>query len=186
MSIPGIKMDELRSDNFLLIIKEYTAVVTIGASTLRNQGGVGVIDCAREFLIGLDLHRFVAREQSIFDDILDEETDRLLSQFPVEGRPWGTSRKAINLFMREVLYNRYLCEEFSFHKIEKWLEVPLDSAVVNGLKKRFAKRALPVWPGLKHLTKDVSEIYQAHAQTLANQIGFPRVHLDPLLWVENR
>jgi hypothetical protein len=39
---------------------------------------------------------------------LDRQTDNLLDVLPINGRPWGAARKAINLFLRDVLYNQYL------------------------------------------------------------------------------
>lgn len=70
--------------------------------------------------------------------------------------------------------------------IDTCLEVPLDSAVAIGIKKRFPIRALPTWLGLKWLTKPQSDVYQARASVIADRMGIARIHLDIYLWTENR
>ncbi len=117
---------------------------------------------------------------------LDRQTEFLLDDFPISGRPWGAARKAINLFLRDTLYNQYLCRRFGFHKLESWLEVPLDSASARGLKLAAGRGVLPRWPGLKHLGPAVSEEFQEFATGHARTIGLERVHLDMYLWLENR
>lgn len=184
--VEHIVMNRIRPDAFLQKIQEYVAITAIGASTLRNQGAPGVVENARRFLADMNLECFVDLDKSQFKARLDHETENLLKVLPVSGRPWGTARKALNLFLREVLYNRYLCERFSFQHLESWLEIPLDSAVARGLKKKTGKGALPIWPGLKHLTKDQSDEFQSFAQRLADQMGIARVHLDAYLWTEYR
>ena len=37
----------------------------------------------------------------------------------------GAARKAINLFLRDALYNRYLNRRFALSWIQAWIEVPL-------------------------------------------------------------
>ncbi|MBT3272876.1 MAG: hypothetical protein HN368_06965 [Spirochaetales bacterium] len=47
---------------------------------------------------------------------MDNTTEHLLDVFSLTVRPWGTARKAVNLFLRDVLYNRYLCSKFKIDK----------------------------------------------------------------------
>jgi len=118
---------------------------------------------------------------------LDSQTELLLDSLPIKNRPWGAARKAINLFLRDSLYNQYLCKQFKLQSIETLLEIPLDSAVAKGLKKLDSNRGeLPRWPGLKNLTRKVSEDFQAFASEQANLKGIVRVHLDMYLWLANR
>ncbi|HSW40426.1 MAG TPA: hypothetical protein VLL97_13135, partial [Acidobacteriota bacterium] len=112
--------------------------------------------------------------------------ESLLDVLPINGRPWGAARKAINLFLRDTLYNQYLHGHFHFGRLEPWLEVPLDSAVARGLKAAAKRGVLPRWPGLKHLSSDVSAEFQAFASTHAHTLRVDRVHLDMYLWLENR
>ncbi len=117
---------------------------------------------------------------------LDRQTELLLDTLPIKNRPWGAARKAINLFLRDALYNQYLCKQFKLQLIESWLEIPLDSAVVKGLKLQSNPGELPRWPGLKDLEPNLSEKFQFFASKRANLKGVARVHLDMYLWLDNR
>lgn len=176
--------DLINSSDFLSRMREVIAITAIGPSALRNQGVEGFIDCVRRFLGKLDLEIFVQNDETLFQRQLDQQTQNLLDILGVDY--WGTARKGLNLFLRDVLYNRYLCERFNFQLIEPWLEIPLDSAVARGLRTRSARGLLPSWPGLKRLTKGQSDLYQNFAQSLASKAKIARVHLDVYLWLENR
>jgi hypothetical protein len=177
-------MSGFESRDFLSVMQEAVAIAAIGPSSLRNQGVAGLIDCVREFLSKLDLRTFVQGDQTLFQRQLGRQTRCLLDILEVKS--WGAARKGLNLFLRDVLYNRYLCDHFDFQLVEPWLEIPLDSAVTQGLKARCTKGSLPTWPGLKRLTENESDLYQTFAQSLADQAGIARVHLDMYLWLENR
>jgi hypothetical protein len=82
--------------------------------------------------------------------------------------------------------NQYLNDHFKIGKLESWLEIPLDSAVTKGLKKRDDSARLPHWPGVKNLKPDISEKFQKFAAEYANKKRIARVHLDIYLWLENR
>jgi len=86
--------------------------------------------------------------------------------------------------MRDALYNQYLNREYNIVRVEQWMEIALDSKVSMGLRNRF--KSLPHWPGLKHLTHQVSDQYQDCALQLAHKLVVSRVHLDIWLWLENR
>ena len=117
---------------------------------------------------------------------LDHQTELLLDTLPIKNRPWGAARKAINLFLRDALYNQYLCKQFKLQSIESWLEIPLDSAVAKGLKLQSNRGELPRWPGLKSLEPNQSEEFQFFAAKRANLKGVTRVHLDMYLWLDNK
>ncbi len=171
--------------DFISTMQHRVATVAIGPSTLRNQGK-GVIQATQEFLSRLPLARIPTSNEARFRDWLDRQTECLLDALPIKNRPWGAARKALNLFLRDALYNQYLNRHFQIGKVEPWLEVPLDSAVAKGLKRLAGRGKLPPWPGLKYLQKDTSDMYQAFAARYSACQGIARVHLDMYLWLENR
>lgn len=174
-----------RPSDFIKRIQEKVAVSTVGPSALRGQGK-GVLKTTREFLTNVKLERMPKSNQKLYRRWLDRQTDALLGILPVRGRPWGAARKALNLFMRDVLYNQYLSEHFKMNRIESWLEIPLDSVVAKALKKTAGRSGLPSWPGLKHLTPEISEVFQRFATNYASHKNIQRVHLDIYLWLDNR
>jgi hypothetical protein len=103
------------------------------------------------------------------------------------GRSWGAARKALNLFFRDVVYNRYLTDYLNIPNdfienqyILRNMEVPLDKDVAKGLREKYSD--LPKWQSIRQLTKKESDIYQARALEYANELGLARIHLDLELW----
>lgn len=175
----------MKPTDFIPTMQQKVATTAIGPSALRNQGK-GVLRAAQLFLAKVSLSKIPRSDLNEFEEWLDWQTKKLLEALPVKGKPWGTARKAMNLFLRDVLYNRYLCYKSGLETIEPWLEIPLDSAVAKGLKRLGQRGQLPSWPGLKKLTKPVSQRFQEFASELAEQEGVERIHLDIYLWLENR
>jgi len=175
----------MKPNDFIPTLQRKVAVTAVGPSALRGQGK-GVLSATQEFLSKVSLARLPRSDPRRFELWLDRRTERLLDTLPLKSRPWGAARKALNLYLREALYNRYLCRRFRINRVESWLEIPLDSAVVKGLKRSGQRGDLPSWPGLKRLTKPVSNEYQVFATDLANVRNIERVHLDIYLWLENR
>ena len=134
----------------------------------------------------MSLARVPKSSEKRYQHWLDRQTELFLDSLPIKNRPWGAARKAINLFLRDALYNQYLSEQFKLQSIESWLEVPLDSAVAKGLSLNSNRGELPLWPGLKNLEANVSEVFQAFASKQAHLKGIARVHLDMYLWLDNR
>jgi len=170
------------NDDLMNLLQQRVAEGAVGASALRNQGAKGVIASARKFLKKLDLADFSVTSQDSFLDVLNFHTGSMQKQLPPNARHWGAARKGINLFLRDVFYNRYLSERFEFRRIEKWMEVPLDRFTAEGIIKDYTVDPLPSWPGLKHLTHEMSEVYQNAAFDLAKSVHSFRVHLDILYW----
>jgi len=175
----------MKSNDFIVMMQRRTGVTAVGPSALRGQGA-GVLKATQAYLGLLDLSGIPKSAQGEYTDWLDKQTESLLDRLPIKNRPWGAARKAINLFLRDVLYNQYLNDHFEFRKLESWLEIPLDSAVAKGLKHRAGRGGLPQWPGLKALNSMVSDKFQAFAAQQAKRCGLERVHLDVYLWIENR
>jgi hypothetical protein len=163
-------------------VRYRVAQTAVGPSALRNQGGPNVVQRARRFLGRIDLNTFNVRAEARFRAQLDESTTELQSYLPQGARNWGTARKALNLFLRDVAYAHYLRERYSFERLEPWLEVPLDSLTAAGISRSRQGQAVPRWPGVKHLTLAVSDIYQAAAARIALAEGIHRVHLDLTWW----
>jgi hypothetical protein len=167
-------------------VQRYIAIASITSSALRNQGAAGVIEVARTYLGLLPLRPFATKDPSAFARQLDRSTETLRSRFPAQARGWGTARKAINLFLRDAVYNAYLRREYHLQVAEPHLEIPLDSFVVGELRELAPRNTLPTWKGVKHLTSLDSAPYQAFAAKYASHEGISRIHLDLELWVRGR
>ena len=178
----GIKM---KPKDFITTLQRKVAFTAVGPSALRGQGK-GVLRASQDFLAQMFLSRVPRSSEKRFQLWLDRQTELLLDTLPIKNRPWGAARKAINLFLRDALYNQYLCEQFKLQSLESWLEIPLDSAVAKGLKSQSNPGELPLWPGLKNLKPNLSKEFQFFASKRANLKGIARVHLDMYLWLDNR
>ena len=166
---------------YITYMRERQASTSVGPSTARGMGPPGTIKAAREFLKALDLARFKKRSAAAFSNELDQATEELMTALPKGARHWGSARKFLNIFLRGCCYNKYLCEHHELGSLEEWLEIPLDSHVARGLKRDSASK-LPRWPGVVHLTSDVSSAYQAAAVQVSRKDSIYPVHLDIRYW----
>lgn len=158
------------------------AETCVGPSALRNQGSPGVIGRTRKRLKRIDLAGFSVRSKRAFASRLDRETIRLKKALPRNAQNWGTARKALNLFLRDALYHRVLCDSYGLARLERWLEVPLDRYVAKAIRRELPSAGLPRWLGIKHLKPEVSMVYQAAAAEIATIRRTARVHLDLVWW----
>lgn len=175
-----------KTNSFNADMQRYIAVTTVGPSALRNQGGPGVIETAQRFLSALDIRTFAVNDEKSFLAVLDATTTELRRRLPPDSQHWGAARKALNLFLRDICYNRFLSRRYSLAVLEPWMEIPLDSLVAAALKRYVGRGQLPAWPGLKGLTPLVSLRFRRAARGWADAEGISRVHLDMRLWVEQR
>ena len=175
-----------KDDQFYWDMQRYIAVTTIGPSALRNQGSKGVIKAAQKHLAEIDLGDFRTKDEQAFLKVLDAATDKLKSALPRGAQNWGAARKACNLFLRDICYNRFLCQHYRLEESEEWMEIPLDGLITTALKRKGQRGTLPRWPGLNGLTPEVSARFQAFARQVAAQQGISRVHLDMRLWTTER
>lgn len=175
-----------KDDQFYQDMQRYIAVTTVGPSALRNQGSKGVIKAAQNYLALIDLASFRTKDEQIFLTILEARTGELKEAFPRGAQNWGAARKALNLFLRDICYNRFLCERYGLSDSEEWMEIPLDSLVATALKRKGKRDELPHWPGINRLTSEISASFQAFARQVATQQGISRVHLDMRLWTTER
>jgi hypothetical protein len=166
------------------------ALMAIGASTLRNQGAPGVVAAARRYLRQLDLGEFSVSTESAFQEVLGKHTRLLMNCFPGKAKGnWGAARKGLNIFLRDVVYNRSLSDHHLLWRLEPWLELPLDSNAYEGLcqdvKHLLGHAAIcevPPWNGVKYLDAGVSGDLQGIANRIAEALNTHRVHLDVRYW----
>ncbi len=163
-------------------LKRRTAELAIGSSTLRNQGAAGVVKVTRQFLANLDLKSFSVNSVQEFNKALDQSTEDLIQALPEGARNWGTARKALNIFLRDCIYNQFLSSHFVISQIHPWLEIPLDNHVASGLRMTSHKKNLPRWVSIKKLKRKDSDKYQDVAAKVADKIECNRVDLDIYLW----
>jgi hypothetical protein len=175
----------MKMDDFIKTVQRFTSFDSIGITALRNQNP-GTLNKAREYCASLDLSKYSNLTESEFQSTLNEDTERMLDYFGFKFRAWGTARKAMNLFLRGALYNKYLSHKYSLESIEMYLEIPLDNAVAKGLRSNDKNRELPRWNGLSDLKQDACKKYQEFALKEAEKMDLYRVHLDIFLWLENR
>lgn len=165
-------------------LQKKLAITAISPSALRGQGNGGIVNSAREYCSKIDIGKMASIEsKDRFELELNRLTNGICRKAGVE---WGAGRKAINLFLREILYNHYFNLRFSFGKMEGYMEIPLDSITSKALKKEKGGEDLPRWKGLVGLTREDSEEFQDFADRLAKGCGMARVHLDIELWVRGR
>jgi hypothetical protein len=137
---------------------------------------------ARRFCARLELGTFAVRRGGTFLSRLETSTVRLARSLPYSGRSWGAARAFLDRFLREALYNRYICAYFGLEKAEEWLELPLDAIVAQRLRLSCPGCGLPPWRSVKSLTPAMNTNYQAVAARIAAEKGIARVHLDAVLW----
>jgi len=172
----------MQNQEFLKLMQRYVANISIGGSTLRNQGAKGVAQAARDFLAELDLSGLNKIKPADYPKTLKKWTCDLKEKLPKGARHWGTARKAINVFMIQVFLNRYLAEEYGLNKLKDVLETPLDSYAARGLKRLSSMARLPRWDSIKGLTYESSKEYQECASKVAKQKDLTRACLDIILW----
>jgi hypothetical protein len=171
--------------DFIKAVQLRTARCAIGASTLRRQGAPGAVHAARRFLGNLPLKPFGVSRQRTFRSRLDRATVDLQAAMPKGAQAWGTARKALNIFLRDALYTTYLRERYALARAEELLEIPLDAITADRLHAECTT-VLPRWPGVRHLTERVSDLYQAEARRVAAGRGIAPVHLDTYWWGGDR
>lgn len=156
------------------------ASTAIGASTIRGMAIEGTIGPAREFLEKIDLDVFDGCDEVGYFAQLNTLTEQYLVEVPQ--LKWGATRKFLNIFLRDCLYNRWVCESYRMTTFEQFLEVPLDKDVVLELKSRAGRGNLPMWEGVNKLDRKNSELYQKFARNFAEGIQVLRVDLDIEFW----
>src|SRR5437773_6719793 len=132
-------------DDLLRLLQRRVASIAIGPSTARRMGPAGTINAARSFLAAIDMSVLSHVTPQDYPCSLDHLTDDLVRALPDGARFWGAARKFLNIFLRDVLYTRQLCEAWPLHHLEESLEVPLDSHVALALRSESEGTVLPRW-----------------------------------------
>ena len=171
--------------DFIKLVQRHIGSKSIGPSTARGMGPKKTIPKVRTYLGGLDLRPFKVRSEAAFLRVLERRTLELKMKMPRPARHWGSARKFLNIFLRNCLYDRYICNHYGLQILEPWLEVPLDSQVAKGLKSEPGADFLPRWKTVIGLERELSEEYQAFATKVALAKGLKRVHLDLVYWRGN-
>jgi hypothetical protein len=164
------------------------AITSPGGNALRNQEP-GVVEAIRRQLCVVSLADIPTDSSHNFMWWLDTTTDRIADHVVaaprISNRPWGTVRKALNLFLRSCICDVHLRAAFRLEAIEPWAEMPLDSLVAAALRKAASPGELSGWPGLKWLDKKRSDRFQLAAERMRKDRGLPaRIYLDYQLWNE--
>jgi len=167
-------------------LKARIALLAIGRSTLRNQGAPGMVVAARKYLRKVPLRAFSVTSARRFASVLERHTQALMKRFPRKrkaNKNWGAARKALNIFLRDVVYSRLLADHYRLGRVEPWLELPLDSNTYRGLAEDWKGPCeIPRWPRLKNLGRDTSRELQTIAAAIAKSLHTHRVHLDIKYW----
>ena len=158
------------------IVQSLVARYATAGSFRRRPAGT--TQAARKFLAGMPLKPFATEDEGIFRKQTESATDGLQAKMP--GHERGFARKALNVFLRDCLYNSYLRSEYRLELSGAFCEVPLDSIVAKELRK--FDPCLPAWDAIKRLDPATSAKYQAAARRIARELGMSRVHLDALCW----
>lgn len=117
-----------------------------------------------------------------YRQFLQRHTKALCKNFPMGAKNnWGAARKAINIFIRDCLYNLYLNKAYKLSKVERWMEIPLDKDVGMSLYEDYSDY-LPRWKTIKTLDLETSDMYQECASLTASEERVSRVHLDLIYW----
>ncbi|RKQ64126.1 hypothetical protein, partial [Oceanibaculum indicum] len=78
----------------------FIANTSLSASSLRNQGGEGVVKAARTFMGELNLEEAGAAGVEGYPAYLDNSTTKLMASFPEGARNnYGAARKALNIYL---------------------------------------------------------------------------------------
>ena len=172
--------------DFIRLMQDFLAVAAPSGAALRNQER-GVLKVVQNQLKTVQLRGVPFDTAVSYRRWLDRQTQKMLQAMTVKVEPWGAARKALNLFMRSCICDHYLRSEYRLERIERLAEIPLDSIVARALKEKPGGDQLPAWPGLKWLTKDQNDRFQAFAAEYAKQRRLPAtVYLDNYLWLDNR
>ena len=180
------KLKKMGKKEFVKLLHWRVARTSVGASTARGMPKK-TVEKARKYLESLSLEKFGrCHTVASFHSLLGKTTVGLQRKLP--NHSWGAARKFLNIFLRGIVYHRFLCKGYRLHHIEPWLEVPLDSYVAKGLKKdqKLLDKSGPVlkWSGVTDLEELVSQDYQNVATEVAKHVGIHRIHLDLKYWVD--
>jgi hypothetical protein len=184
--------------NLTKSIADFIAITSIGNSTIRNMGEAGNNEKVREFLKTIPLEIFFEKVQSDsnFRKWLNIQTRKLIRSVKFHGNGFGPSRKCINIYLRNILYNGIICDYYglkigspAYKNAINRLEIPIDSFSAKGLIRDAGEimscpRIPTRWNSVISLSETENVKFQEAARYIAESKGISRVHLD-LLYFRN-
>lgn len=181
----------MTEQEFYKFVHRRLAQISIGPSAIRNQGASGLINTLRHYFeeqIELDIFISSLSDDTAYKKFLTIHTNKILGLFPETAQSWGAARKGLNLFLREIVYSKFISNRFSipddfneFNYFVKVMEVPLDKEVAIGIRKDSHDKDLR-WVGIKQLTPIESDKFQYEASIIAGKENIARVNLDVKYW----
>lgn len=181
-------------ENFFIPFEEQLqtriAKMAITRSSLRNQGEPGLINHSREHASRIKLKALQKAWNGLkYHQLLDRETDKLLLRFPASVQhQFGTARKALNLFFRDIMSHTYFIQTLQLKvglKYLNQLELPMDSYTAKGIIRSFPDMKAH-WSGVKYLGKEENNLFQQKALLIAAHNKIQRVQLDVYWWREDQ
>lgn len=159
-------------------IKEYIIRKTFGNNALRISKRVALLDYCTKFFMMYDLELLIVKDSSQFTIRLDEMTNELLSLFPIQAKKyWGTSRKAVNLFLRDIFLNHHLNKWYQMDNIAEYLETPIEAKITKLLKNNNQNFRINI-PPIYSITPIINDQYQKEALKIAKDRGIARLYLE--------
>lgn len=148
------KVLKKKSFELIKLIRRHEAISAITPSASWDLLHRGQIEGVRDFLKKLPIGAFANPET--FSKTLNRTTEKpaknRLKHGRLKGR-WGAARKFLNLYLRWITYNCYLRREYKLDRIERLLELPMDSYANAGLEQ-YCRAPLPCWKGVSKLKDD--------------------------------
>lgn len=181
----------MTEQDFYMLLRRRLSQTSIGPSTVRNQGAPGIVAILRTYFEhNVNLNEFINAlpDHQNYQTFINQHTNQIVLQFPENAQSWGAARKGLNIFLREIVYSKFFSnlytipEEFDeFNNFVQHMEVPLDKDVAKGIRQD-AIIHLPNFGTIKHLTYNLSSIYQNQATIIANNENIARINLDLKYW----
>lgn len=142
---------------FETTLKENLTKRAVGTSALRNQMRTGGIRAVHDFLCELGPRELRAlRNRKALLVWLDMRTDQMERQVGAShSLQWGSVRKALNLWLRDMVCNHHFRSAYGLDRPEPWLEVLLDSHTAAFIRQEVGA-ALPRWTTIVAVTPDFS------------------------------
>lgn len=180
------------------IHKRRIAQRAVGPSTVRGRPE-GTVDAFRDALELTNLDKVSHYTSDQYAAWLNTQTKRILKKWkkavPNNGvdSDCAIVRKCLNIFLTDAAQHTLLRKVYKLNKIEKFLEVPIDSQTAEGILKDYApsagwpriNRRCIKWRGINYLNQLQHDIYQEMSLKLANRFGVFRYELDAIYWRNN-
>jgi hypothetical protein len=178
-------MMERTREEWLESVREHFAKASVGSSTLRSQVNAGGVEAARNFLkkkiLLTNLENISEKDFSQFLNTKTKSLSKILTR-PDNNQPnFGAARKVINIFLRLCAMNKDLHRDFKLVKVERFLEVPLDSYVVKGIDANYGSSFARGFT-IKNLKPKANTEIQNAAKEIAFKMNLHRYELDVLFW----